>query len=38
MDERVQFSYCLAYCVQLANTEEYIDGQFSGNLGEILIR
>jgi len=26
------------YCLQLANTEEYIDGQFSGNLGEILIR
>ncbi|KAG2578279.1 hypothetical protein PVAP13_6NG223900 [Panicum virgatum] len=24
--------------LQLANTEEYIDGQFSGNLGEILIR
>jgi hypothetical protein len=24
--------------VQLANTEEYIDGQFTGNLGEILIR
>jgi small nuclear ribonucleoprotein F len=23
---------------KLANTEEYIDGQFSGNLGEILIR
>ncbi|CAD6233660.1 unnamed protein product [Miscanthus lutarioriparius] len=26
------------YCVQLANTEDCIDGQFSGNLGEILIR
>ncbi|CAL9753109.1 unnamed protein product [Musa acuminata subsp. burmannicoides] len=24
--------------LQLANTEEYVDGQFSGNLGEILIR
>ncbi|URE49300.1 Small nuclear ribonucleoprotein [Musa troglodytarum] len=24
--------------LQLANTEEYIDGQFTGNLGEILIR
>lgn len=24
--------------LQLANTEEYIDGQFSGNLGEVLIR
>ncbi|RLN04804.1 hypothetical protein C2845_PM13G09450 [Panicum miliaceum] len=24
--------------LQLANTKEYIDGQFSGNLGEILIR
>lgn len=23
---------------QLGNTEEYIDGQFTGNLGEILIR
>ncbi|KAK1278373.1 putative small nuclear ribonucleoprotein F [Acorus gramineus] len=24
--------------LQLANSEEYIDGQFQGNLGEILIR
>ncbi|KAA0066721.1 putative small nuclear ribonucleoprotein F [Cucumis melo var. makuwa] len=24
--------------MQLANTEEYIDGQFTGSLGEILIR
>lgn len=24
--------------LQLANTEEWIDGQFSGQLGEILIR
>lgn len=24
--------------VQLASTEEYIDGQFTGNLGEVLIR
>jgi len=24
--------------VQLANTEEYIDGALSGNLGEVLIR
>ncbi|CAD6256373.1 unnamed protein product [Miscanthus lutarioriparius] len=24
--------------LQLANTEEYIDGKFSGNLGEIIIR
>ena len=24
--------------VQLANTEEYIDGQFTGALGETLIR
>ncbi|KAL6124550.1 hypothetical protein ACLB2K_077062 [Fragaria x ananassa] len=24
--------------LQLANTEEFIDGQFTGNLGEILIR
>ncbi|KAJ0704894.1 putative sm-like protein Lsm6/SmF [Helianthus annuus] len=23
---------------QLSNSEEYIDGQFTGNLGEILIR
>ena len=25
-------------CAQLASTEEWIDGQFSGNLGEVLIR
>ena len=24
--------------LQLANTEEYIDGAFAGNLGEVLIR
>lgn len=24
--------------VQLAETEEYIDGQLTGNLGEVLIR
>ena len=24
--------------IQLANTEEYIDGSFTGNLGEVLIR
>ena len=24
--------------LQLANTEEYIDGQCTGNLGEVLIR
>ncbi|KAF5298411.1 hypothetical protein FQR65_LT18688 [Abscondita terminalis] len=24
--------------IQLANTEEYIDGNFTGNLGEVLIR
>lgn len=24
--------------VQLASTQEYIDGQFTGNLGEVLIR
>eukprot|EP01032_Pedospumella_encystans_P012980 gene12980-14974_t len=24
--------------LQLADTEEYIDGQLSGNLGEVLIR
>ncbi|CAN1836979.1 Probable small nuclear ribonucleoprotein F [Linum perenne] len=24
--------------LQLGNAEEYIDGQFTGNLGEILIR
>lgn len=24
--------------LQLANSEEYIEGQFTGNLGEILIR
>ncbi|CAD6270890.1 unnamed protein product [Miscanthus lutarioriparius] len=26
------------WSTELANTEDYIDGQFSGNLGEILIR
>lgn len=26
------------WLVQLASTEEYIDGQFTGNLGEVLIR
>lgn len=25
-------------CSQLANTEEYIDGAQTGNLGEVLIR
>ena len=24
--------------LQMANTEEYIDGQLAGNLGEVLIR
>jgi len=24
--------------LQLANTEEFVDGQFTGNLGEVLIR
>lgn len=24
--------------LQLASTEEWIDGEFSGNLGEVLIR
>jgi hypothetical protein len=24
--------------LQLANTEEYVDGSFTGNLGEVLIR
>lgn len=24
--------------LQLANTEEFIEGQFTGNLGEVLIR
>ncbi|KAG5407338.1 hypothetical protein IGI04_013457 [Brassica rapa subsp. trilocularis] len=28
----------LATVSQLGNTEEYIDGQLTGNLGEILIR
>ena len=27
-----------AASTQLASTEEWIDGQFSGNLGEVLIR
>ena len=26
------------YMLQLASTEEYIDGQMTGNLGEVLIR
>ena len=26
------------YFLQLANTEEFIDGTFTGNLGEVLIR
>jgi len=39
MEEHAKKSdYYLCYWLQLANTEEYIDGQFSGNLGEILIR
>jgi hypothetical protein len=25
-------------CLQLANTEEYVDGNCTGNLGEVLIR
>ena len=29
---------CCDTCAQLASTEEYIDGQFTGNLGEVLIR
>ena len=29
---------CRPAPLQLASTEEWIDGQFSGNLGEILIR
>jgi small nuclear ribonucleoprotein F len=24
--------------LQLASTEEYVDGKFAGNLGEVLIR
>ena len=30
-------TFLLVY-LQLANTEEYIDGQLAGNLGEVLIR
>ena len=26
------------FCMQIANTEEFIDGQLAGNLGEVLIR
>ncbi len=26
------------FLFQLANTEEFIDGTFTGNLGEVLIR
>lgn len=25
-------------CVQLTDTEEYVDGELSGKLGEVLIR
>ena len=32
------FAPCLPSSLQLASTEEYIDGQFAGNLGEVLIR
>lgn len=28
----------ISVCIQIANTEEYIDGQLAGNLGEVLIR
>jgi small nuclear ribonucleoprotein F len=28
----------LCCCLKLASTEEYIDGAFAGNLGEVLIR
>ena len=30
--------YAHAFVAQLANTEEFVDGQFTGNLGEVLIR
>ncbi|XP_026435739.1 probable small nuclear ribonucleoprotein F [Papaver somniferum] len=41
MEYKGTFFLCLldSYMnLQLANTEEYIYGQFTGNLGEILIR
>ena len=28
----------IIFRIQIANTEEYIDGQLAGNLGEVLIR
>jgi hypothetical protein len=28
----------VAVCLQLASTEEFIEGKFAGNLGEVLIR
>ena len=28
----------IVFLLQLANTEEYIDGALTGNLGEVLIR
>ena len=31
------FSY-FSFSFQIANSEEFIDGQLTGNLGEILIR
>ena len=35
---RLTSSRVLSLLSQLASTEEWIDGQFSGNLGEVLIR
>lgn len=31
-------AYWSAHRVQLAKTDEYVNGEFTGNLGEVLIR
>lgn len=34
----VNFEVISLLSLQLANTEEYIDGSLTGNLGEVLLR
>ena len=36
--EQIVPAYKSSLSLQLASTEEYIDGKFTGNLGEVLIR
>ncbi|GAY37156.1 hypothetical protein CUMW_026900 [Citrus unshiu] len=39
LQETHQYAVYTSYGIyKLGNAEEYVDGQFSGNLGEILIR